>query len=161
MLVLITTLLFSLYSPWLGLLAGGFLATFLLLHRLTSNSIVVEQRASRLVISPRLLSTEQQVDELSTALLSSDLPSVTVCLSRVERVGAVVGKGLARADTQLRGRGGSLSVHVSSQRTANVVRELAPFVNLSEETFECCDRIPLQRDNPKSDTTPHQPNPRW
>ena len=158
MLVLITTLLFSLYSPWLGLLAGGFLATFLLLHRLTSNSIVVEQRASRLVISPRSLNTEQQVDELSTALLSSDLPSVTVCLSRVERVGAGVGKGLARADRLLRTRGGSLSVHLTNHRVAAVVRELAPFVNLSEETFDCCDRIPLQCDKTKSDIiNQHQP----
>ena len=158
MLVLITTLLLSLYSPWLGLLAGGFLATFLLLHRLTSNSVVVEQCASNLVITPRSLNTEQQVDELSTALLSSDLSSVTVCLSRVERVGAGVGKGLARADRLLRTRGGSLSVHLTNHRVAAVVRELAPFVNLSEETFDCCDRIPLQCDKTKSDIiNQHQP----
>ena len=159
MLVLITTLLFSLYSPWMGLLAGGFLSIFLLLHRLTSNSIVVEEQASTLLVTPRSLNTEQQAEELSVAILSSDLPSVTVCLSRVDRVEAGVGKRLARADAQLRGRGGSLSVHVSSQRIASLVRELAPFVNLSEETFECCDRIPPQRDNPKSDSQ-HQPH-KW
>ena len=158
MLVLITTLLFSLYSSWIGLLAGAFLSTFLLLQRLTSNSIVVEQRASSLLVTPRSMHTEQQVEELSIALLSSDLPSVTVCLSRVDRVGAGVGKTLARADNHLRGRGGSLSVHVNCQRTANVVRELAPFVSISEETFECCDRNPLQCDNPPKSDILHQPS---
>ena len=156
--VLISTLLFSLYSPWWGLLAGGLLAIALLLHRSTSNSIVFEQCASSLVVTPRSLHTEWQVEELITALLSSGQNNATLCLSRVGRVGAGVGKGLARADRLLRTRGGSLSVHLTNHRVAAVVRELAPFVNLSEETFDCCDRIPLQCDKTKSDIiNQHQP----
>ena len=139
--MLISTFSLSLYSPWLGLLGGGVLSVFLLLHRFTSNSIVVEETSSSVLVIVRSLHTEQQVEEMGKALLSStDLANVTLCLSWVEMVSADVGKCLAKVDSLLRGQGGFLTVHVSSEQSAKVVRELAPYVNLPEDSFPCCDR---------------------